>query len=91
MLGLLSGVLLRTNLTVRPPRRSRPQSAPTDPLRRPKRRKRAPAGRDPRRSSYPVLPAAYRLVLYKLARACRARRSPPTAVFPHGTGDLVGD
>jgi len=89
LLLLDSGVLTCPNLSVRLPRRSRSPSAPTDPLRRPKRRKRAPAGRDPRRSSYPALSAAYSLVLYKLARACRARCSPPTPVFPYGTGVLV--
>ena len=86
-----SGVLTRPHRAARPPRRSRSTSGPTDPLRRPKRRKRVPAGRDPRRSSYPTLSEAHRLVLYKLASACRARCAPPTLVFPYGTGDLVGD
>jgi len=85
-----SGVLTQPNLAVRPLRRSRPPSASTDPLRRPKRRKRALASRDPRSSSYPAFSADY-LVLYKLARACRPRCSPSIPVFPYGTGDLVGD
>ena len=90
---MLDGVGGRSAYSPKPrcPSSSSTLALPVRPYGRPKRRKRAPAGRDPRRSSYPALPAAYRLVLYKLARARRARCSPPTAVFPYGTGDLVGD
>jgi len=57
-----SGVLTRPNLAVRHPRRSSPQSAPLDSLRRPKRRRRAPTCRDPRRSLYTAtISATHRL------------------------------